>query len=71
MRSILIQEASELEQSWLDGVKTLGVTAGASAPEILVQELINWLSLRYTVDIETVRTATEEINFSLPTLLKT
>ena len=71
MKSILIQEASELEQSWLDGVKTLGVTAGASAPEILVQELINWLSLRYTVDIETVRTATEEINFSLPTLLKT
>ena len=71
MRAILIQEASELEQSWLDGVKTLGVTAGASAPEILVQELINWLSLRYTVDIETVRTATEEINFSLPTLLKT
>ncbi|MEC9078415.1 MAG: 4-hydroxy-3-methylbut-2-enyl diphosphate reductase [Pseudomonadota bacterium] len=71
MKSILIQEASELEQSWLDGVKTLGVTAGASAPEILVQELINWLSLRYTIDIETVRTATEEINFSLPTLLKT
>jgi 4-hydroxy-3-methylbut-2-enyl diphosphate reductase len=71
MKSILIQEASELEQSWLDGVKTLGVTAGASAPEILVQELINWLSLRYTVDIETVRTTTEEINFSLPTLLKT
>ena len=71
MKSILIQEASELEQSWLDGVKTLGVTAGASAPEILVQELINFLSLRYTVDIETVRTATEEIKFSLPTLLKT
>lgn len=71
IKSILIQEVSELDQSWLQGVKTLGVTAGASAPEILVQELINWLSVRYKVDIKTVRTAKEEIHFSLPTLLKT
>ena len=69
-KSMLIQRAAELEDSWLDGVSTLGVTAGASAPEILVQELIGDLSSRYDVTVEERNIIDENVTFSLPRALR-
>ena len=68
-KSILIQRAAELEDSWLDGVSTLGITAGASAPEILVQELIDALSAQYDVTVEERDIIDENVTFSLPRAL--
>jgi len=62
----LIQRAADLDFRWLGGVTTLGITAGASAPEILVRELVDRLSERYTVTEREVMTTTEDIAFKLP-----
>ena len=67
--SILIQRAAELEDGWLDDVSTLGITAGASAPEILVQELIDALSAHYDVTVEERDIIDENVTFSLPRAL--
>ena len=68
-KSILIQRAAELEDGWLDGVSTLGITAGASAPEILVQELIDTLADRFDVTVEERNIIDENVTFSLPRAL--
>lgn len=62
----LIQRASEIEESWLAGVGTVGVTAGASAPEILVREVIARLGEFRTLDERQVRTIDERMVFKLP-----
>lgn len=64
--SILLARADDLDFNWLHGAKTVGITAGASAPEILVRELINHLSSRYEVSEDQVVSATEDIEFKLP-----
>lgn len=64
--SHLIQRASEIEPEWLDGVETLGLTAGASAPEVLVREVIDRLGEFRTVVEQEVRTAEEKMIFKLP-----
>jgi 4-hydroxy-3-methylbut-2-enyl diphosphate reductase len=68
-KSILIERAAELDPAWLDGVRTLGVTAGASAPELLVQELIDSLRQRYDVTVRETSVTTEDMRFSLPRAL--
>lgn len=68
-KSTLIQRAAEMEDGWLDGVSTLGVTAGASAPEILVQELIDTLSAQFDVTVEERNIIDENVTFSLPRAL--
>ena len=68
-KSALIQRATDLDNSWLDDVETLGVTAGASAPEVLVQELITALKHQYDVTIEERNIIDENITFSLPRTL--
>ncbi|WP_310497195.1 4-hydroxy-3-methylbut-2-enyl diphosphate reductase [Sandarakinorhabdus sp.] len=65
----LIQRASEIDWDWFDGVTTLGITAGASAPEVLVQELIAMVSDRFVVESENITTAVEEVVFKLPRAL--
>lgn len=65
-RSVLIQRASEIDESWLDGVTTLGLTAGASAPEVLVREVVSRIAQWRRVDEETVTTAEEKMVFKLP-----
>ena len=65
-RARLIQTAAELDWDWLAGVATLGLTAGASAPECLVRELIERLGERYDVGAEEVETRRETIAFKLP-----
>ena len=68
-RSILIERAGDLDWKFLDGVRTLGVTAGASAPEVLVQELIDALRRRFDVTVEDVVVREENVVFSLPRAL--
>jgi 4-hydroxy-3-methylbut-2-enyl diphosphate reductase len=65
-KSRLVQRAAEMDWAWLDGVQRLGITAGASAPEILVEELVAACRQRYTVTIEEVQTNEENIVFKLP-----
>jgi 4-hydroxy-3-methylbut-2-en-1-yl diphosphate reductase len=65
-KALLIRRASEIDPAWLDGVTTLGLTAGASAPELLVNEVIAWVNARYDVTQEQVETAVENIAFKLP-----
>ncbi|MBL8691255.1 MAG: 4-hydroxy-3-methylbut-2-enyl diphosphate reductase [Rhodospirillaceae bacterium] len=62
----LLQRASELDWTWLDGVSRLGISAGASAPELLVEELIDTLRTRRRVEIENVTVAEEDVSFRLP-----
>jgi 4-hydroxy-3-methylbut-2-enyl diphosphate reductase len=66
VRARLIQRAAELDFDWLAGVKTLGVTAGASAPEILVRELIDHLATRFTIDECETESMSENMVFKLP-----
>ncbi len=65
-RAILVQRADEIDLSWFDGVDVLGLTAGASAPEILIRETINSLSRHFELDEHQVTTANESIIFKLP-----
>jgi 4-hydroxy-3-methylbut-2-en-1-yl diphosphate reductase len=64
--SRLIQRASEIDFDWLGSPTTLGLTAGASAPEVLVREVVAALKLRFDVTEEEVTTATESMIFKLP-----
>lgn len=66
VRAALIQRAAELDWSFMDGVRTLGLTAGASAPELLVRELVDLLATRYAVNEREVETTQESISFKLP-----
>jgi 4-hydroxy-3-methylbut-2-enyl diphosphate reductase len=60
-----------MKDAWLDGITSLGITAGASAPELLVQELIDRLSTRFDLTIEEVAPTRETVTFKLPRLLTT
>ncbi len=61
-----IDWAAELQDDWFEGVATVGVTSGASVPEILVSEVLAALAARGYGEVEEVRTATEDLMFSLP-----
>ena len=65
----LIDDAEAIEPSWLDGVKVLGLTAGASAPEVLVEGVIEALSNRFDLTLEEVDGPREDIAFKLPRVL--
>ncbi|MCB2411618.1 4-hydroxy-3-methylbut-2-enyl diphosphate reductase [Demequina sp. TTPB684] len=64
--SFRIDRARELRDEWFDGVSTVGVTSGASVPEILVRDVLDALAARGFETVEEVRTATEDLMFSLP-----
>ncbi|MEI4194529.1 4-hydroxy-3-methylbut-2-enyl diphosphate reductase [Roseovarius sp. E0-M6] len=68
--SQLVQRATDIDWRALEGVTSIGVTAGASAPEVLVDEVITALSDRYDVTIEQVETATENVHFKVPRVLR-
>ena len=68
--SYLVDYAGEVDLTWLEGVGTVGVTSGASVPEILVQGVIELLAEHGYNDVETVRTAQETITFALPRELR-
>ena len=69
-KSVLLQRASDLDAGEYDGFSRVGITAGASAPELLVEEVIAALATRRTVRVETVRTADESLVFTLPRELR-
>lgn len=68
--SYLVDFADEIEEAWLDGVCTVGVTSGASVPEVLVDQVLQWLAARGFEDVEIVKAAEESIIFSLPKELR-
>ena len=68
--SYLIDNASLMDESWLEGVTTVGVTSGASVPDILVQELLDKLSGFGYGDVTPITTAEETLTFSLPKELR-
>ncbi|NJM51143.1 MAG: 4-hydroxy-3-methylbut-2-enyl diphosphate reductase [Sphingomonadales bacterium] len=65
-KSYLVQRAEEIDLAWFDNVRTLGLTAGASAPEILVREIVDHLAGFFDVTEQQVTTAEESIIFKLP-----
>jgi 4-hydroxy-3-methylbut-2-enyl diphosphate reductase len=65
-----VDYASEIDDSWFEGVDSVGVSSGASVPEELVEEVIVYLAARGYGDVETIQTAEEDIQFSLPKELR-
>ncbi|HYE44749.1 MAG TPA: 4-hydroxy-3-methylbut-2-enyl diphosphate reductase [Caulobacter sp.] len=68
-KAYLIDEAADLRDEWLDGVRTLGLTAGASAPEVLLQRLLDRLGERFEITVEEVAPTRETVTFKLPRVL--
>jgi 4-hydroxy-3-methylbut-2-enyl diphosphate reductase len=66
----LVQRADDIDWRALQGIATLGITAGASAPEVLVDEVVDAFRARYDVTIETVETAREDVEFKVPRVLR-
>ena len=62
--------ASEIQDAWFDGVETVGVSSGASVPEELVDEVLEYLAARNFGDVRNVQTAEEDVQFSLPAELR-
>src|SRR5688572_12721063 len=65
-----VDYADEVEQAWFDGVATVGVTSGASVPEVLVQQVLEDLAIAGFTNVEEIRTAEEDLIFSLPKELR-
>ncbi len=68
--SYLIDYATEADEKWLEGVETIGVTSGASVPEILVKDLLKWLADRGFGEVETVKAMEESLTFAMPQELR-
>jgi 4-hydroxy-3-methylbut-2-enyl diphosphate reductase len=65
-----VDDAGEIDEAWLEGVRSVGVTSGASVPEILVRDVISWLGERGYGDVDEIVTAEEDLLFSLPKELR-
>jgi 4-hydroxy-3-methylbut-2-en-1-yl diphosphate reductase len=66
----LVDAATEVDEHWLDGVSTVGVTSGASVPDELVTELLGWLAERGFVEVEEIESVRESLLFALPQELR-
>jgi 4-hydroxy-3-methylbut-2-enyl diphosphate reductase len=66
----LVQRAADIDWRALEGIATLGITAGASAPELLVNEVIDAFRDRYDVTVEPVETTQEDVEFKVPRVLR-
>jgi 4-hydroxy-3-methylbut-2-en-1-yl diphosphate reductase len=64
--SHLIDNESQVEEAWLEGMRTVGITSGASAPETLVQALVDFFRARGTTDISELEVVSEDVRFMLP-----
>ena len=65
-----VDKAEEISEDWFEGVQTVGLTSGASVPEILVNDVLAWLAQRGFSDIEEVETSVEKLTFALPPELR-
>jgi 4-hydroxy-3-methylbut-2-en-1-yl diphosphate reductase len=68
--SQLVDDVSEIDEAWLDGVETVGVTSGASAPERLVQDVCDWFRAQGVTDVSEFSSAFEDVVFRLPVELR-
>ncbi|MEC8195587.1 MAG: 4-hydroxy-3-methylbut-2-enyl diphosphate reductase, partial [Pseudomonadota bacterium] len=68
--SQLVQRGKDIDWRALEGISSLGITAGASAPEVLVNEVIDAFRDRFEVTVEVVETAVERVNFKVPRALR-
>jgi 4-hydroxy-3-methylbut-2-enyl diphosphate reductase len=68
--SYLIDDRTEIDESWFEGVETIGITSGASAPEKLVEGVLEWFRDRGVTDIEPYRLVNEDVEFRLPVELR-
>ena len=68
--SQLVQRADELDWRALSGIRSIGITAGASAPEVLVNEVIDAFRDKYDVTVQQIETAQENVNFKVPRVLR-
>ena len=68
--SYLIDFATEADEKWLEGVEVIGVTSGASVPEILVKDLLEWLAARGFGNVETITATEENLTFAMPQELR-
>jgi len=68
--SYLVDDATEIQESWLEGVGTVGLTSGASVPEELVADVLTWLAARGYGDVQEVESAQEHLLFALPPELR-
>jgi 4-hydroxy-3-methylbut-2-enyl diphosphate reductase len=66
----LVDFADEVDEKWLEGVKTIGVSSGASVPEILVDELLKWLAARGFADVQVITAMEEHLLFAMPPELR-
>ncbi|MGR3493193.1 MAG: 4-hydroxy-3-methylbut-2-enyl diphosphate reductase [Shimia sp.] len=66
----LVQRANDIDWRALDGIRTIGITAGASAPDLLIEEVCNAFRTRYDVTMEVVETAQENVEFKVPRVLR-
>jgi len=66
----LIDDETEIDESWLEDVETVGITSGASAPEKLVGRVCDWFRARGVNDIESYRLVEEDVTFRLPVELR-
>lgn len=69
-KAMLIQNVGEIDWNWLDGVNTLGLTAGASAPDILIEEIIDGARGHFDVRVEEVTLREENVIFNIPRILR-
>jgi 4-hydroxy-3-methylbut-2-en-1-yl diphosphate reductase len=65
-RSYLIDDETEIDPAWIEGVSTVGITSGASAPEWLVDRVVGWFRERGATEVEEVRVVDEDVHFALP-----
>ena len=64
--SHLIDHVSQVEEAWLEGMATIGITSGASAPEILVRGVVDFFRARGTEDVQELQVVREDVRFMLP-----
>ena len=66
----LIDDLSEIDESWLEGRRTVGISSGASAPEELVQRLVSYFRERGTTEVEEFQVVQEDVRFMLPKAIR-
>lgn len=69
-KAMLVQRASDINWSWFDSINTLGLTAGASAPDVLIQEVIEAIKARFDVSMEEIVLTEENVVFNIPRILR-
>ena len=68
--SYLIDNAAQIQDDWLEGVRTVGISSGASAPEELVQRVVDFFRTRGTADVAEFEVVKEDVRFMLPKVIR-